>query len=169
MGIGSSFLFDSSVQMFLFLFQYETFTIIDFYVKGPNSFLGTLGHNRSSIWHHQQGSSTNICYTHSWSMSLMVHFSIMSFSSPVSEPFPGTRGSRGYFHHHGTYRKLRNNLRRQRSRKLITLERFNSSFQERQSYLHIQRDIRLDKDIGSNSLIIPHHTHTYNRDHPYKS
>ena len=101
-------------------------------------------------------------------MSLMVHFSIMSFSSPVSEPFPGTRGSRGYFHHHGTYRKLRNNLRRQRSRKLITLERFNSSFQERQSYLHIQRDIRLDKGIGSNSLIVPHHTHTYSRDHPNK-
>ena len=127
MGIGSSFLFDSSVQMFLFLFQYETFTIIDFYVKGPNSFLGTLGRNRSSIRRHQQDSSTNICCTHSCSKSFMVHFKSTHLLNSISEPFPGTRGSRGYSHHHDTYKKLRNNLRRQRSKKLISLGRFNSS------------------------------------------
>ena len=89
-------------------------------------------------------------------------------SRSVSEHFPGTRGIRGYSHHHDTYKKLRNNLKRQQLRKLITLERFNSLVQERQSYLRIQRDTRLDKGICSNSLIVPHHTDTYNRNHPHK-
>ena len=37
------------------------------------------------------------------------------------------------------------------------------------TYIHIQRDTRLDMGIDANNVIVPHHTHTYSFDLPYTS
>ena len=37
------------------------------------------------------------------------------------------------------------------------------------TYIHIQRDIPIDKDIGPNNLIVQRHTRAYMFDLPYKS